>query len=48
MRREQELIVEAKQLELEDGADKLEAELATGNVHHLCMNLILVKNVFFK
>ena len=48
VRREQELMVEAKQLELEDGAEKLEAELATGNVHYLCINLILVRNVFFK
>ena len=30
VRREQELMVEAKQLELEDGAEKMEAELATG------------------
>ena len=30
VRREQELMVEAKQLELEDQAEKLESELATG------------------
>ena len=41
VRREQELMVEAKQLELEDGAEKLEAELATGNClrhayYHFC------------
>ena len=33
VRREQELMVEAKQLELEDGAEKMEAELATGKDH---------------
>merc|ERR1711971_1380460 len=46
VRREQELMVEAKQLELEDGAEKMEAELATGPTGTRCGNILdsLVEN----
>ena len=39
VRREQELMVEAKQLELEDQAEKLESELATGSENY-CSKVI--------
>ena len=49
VRREQELMVEAKQLELEDGAEKLEAELATGNVFLLpLLNFDIDKKCFLQ
>ena len=49
VRREQELMVEAKQLELEDGAEKLEAELATGNVFFIpLLNFDIDKKCFLQ